>query len=413
MTQPKSFQVNTSNPIEHQKALEIQELVNRGLEYLNQKHGDRAVLAFKQARERCTPKTQVFDIVTHNLLIAYRMAVADILKTNDHTPVNRYLPEITALQLTSEMVKDTEFRGKFADTFKNIGMDLHFARQHEPSLFFFRKAISIQSCPSYYVDLTNALAWTRKPALLSDFTNEYQTNELGKHIFIACSPKSGSTFLKNLVVNVTGFKDLFSVYAGLQNEHELDLPQFVKFGKENTVTQQHSRATEANIQMMQAFGIKPVILVRNIFDTVMSLLDFYTKGFTFSTFFNREEFLNFPTEEKIDLLIEYTIPWYFQFVSGWQRAEKEGRLNVTWLTYEEMIADKPAAVEKVLKTYGLTANIENIRYLIDAIESDGEKNRFNKGIAGRGKIGLNDAQKEKVKKLARFFPSNDFSVIGL
>ncbi len=413
MTQAKSFQVDVTNPIEQQKALEVQELVNRGLEYLKQKQGDRAVLAFKQARQRCTAKTPVFDIVTHNLLTAYRMAVAEILKKDDVTPVNRYLPEITALQLTSEMANDQEFRRNFADVIKNIGMDLYFARQHEASLFFFRKAISVQPCPSYYVDLTNALAWTKTPAQLSDYTTDYKSNELGRHIFIACSPKSGSTFLKNSLVGVTGFRDMFSVYAGLQNEHELDLPQFVRFGKENTVTQQHSRATEANIQLMQSFGVKPVVLVRNIYDSVISLLDFYTKGFTFSTFFNKEEFLAFPTEEKIDLIIEYAIPWYFQFVSGWQRAEKESRLNVNWLTYEEMIANKPATIEKVLQIYGMSAPNEIIEQRIFEIESDGEKNRFNKGVAGRGKIGLNDTQKEKVKKLARFFPSNDFSIIGL
>jgi hypothetical protein len=413
MTQPKSFQVNTANQIEQQKAFEIQELVDRGLEYLNQQQGDRAVLAFKQARERCTPKTQVFDIVTHNLLTAYRQAVSKILKTEDVTPANRYLPEITALQLTSEMANDLEFRRNFADIMRNIGMDLYYARQYEAALFYFRKAISIQPSPSYYVDLTNAIAWIKKPAQLTDYTTDYKANELGRHIFIACSPKSGSTFLKNLLVSVTGFKEMFSVYAALQNEHELDLPQFISFGKDNTVTQQHSRATEANIQMMQAFGVKPVVLVRNIYDSVVSLLDFYTKGFTFSTFFNKDEFLAFSPEERVDLLIEYVIPWYFQFVAGWQRAEKESRLDVTWLTYEEMISDKIVAVEKILKTYGMSASNEIIKQRIYEIESDGEKNRFNKGVAGRGKVVLSEEQKDKIKKLARFFPSNDFSVIGL
>ena len=206
---------------------------------------------------------------------------------------------------------------------------------------------------------------------------------------------------------------MFSVYAGLQNEHDLDLPQMVKFGRQNTVTQQHSRASEANIQMMQAFGIQPVILVRNIFDSVVSLLEFYTKGFTFSTFFDKEEFLSFDEEKRIDLLIEYAVPWYFQFVAGWQRAEREKRLEVLWFTYEEMIADKPAAVAKILDFYGMSAERETTSQRIAEIEADGEKNRFNKGLAGRGKAVLTSAQKEKIVRLAEFFPSADFSLIGL
>lgn len=412
MTTANSINIDV-NEEEKALALQIQADVERGIGYLNQNQAEPAILAFKLAFEKAQANSSVKDIITHNLLTAYRMRVAEILKLPDVTPVNRYLPEIDQLNLTSELAENPDFRGRFADTFKNLGMDFYQARQHEAALFYIRRAISIKSCPSYYVDLTNAVAFLKKPAQLRDYTTEYKTSELGKHIFIACSPKSGSTFLKNVLVGVTGFKDLFSVYAALQNEHELDLPQFTKFGKQNTVTQQHSRASEANIQLMQAFAIKPVILVRNIYDSVISLLDFYTKGFTFSTFFDKEEFLKFDEEKKIDLLIEYAIPWYFQFVASWQRAERENRLGIMWLTYEQMIADKTKAVQNIFEFYGIQAPAEIIRQKIFEIESDGEKNRFNKGIAGRGKVQLTIAQKEKIRHLATFFPTADFSVIGL
>lgn len=412
MTTANSINIEV-NEEEKALAMQIQADVERGISYLDENQAEPAILAFKLAFEKAQANSSVKDIITHNLLTAYRMRVAEILKLTDVTPVNRYLPEIDQLNLTSELAENPDFRGRFADTFKNLGMDFYQARQHEAALFYIRRAISIKPCPSYYVDLTNAVAFLKKPAQLRDYTTEYKSSELGKHIFIACSPKSGSTFLKNVLVGVTGFKDLFSVYAALQNEHELDLPQFTKFGKQNTVTQQHSRASEANIQMMQAFAIKPVILVRNIYDSVISLLDFYTKGFTFSTFFDKEEFLQFDEEKKIDLLIEFAIPWYFQFVASWQRAERENRLEIMWLTYEQMIADKTKAVENIFEFYGIQAPEEIIRQKIFEIESDGEKNRFNKGIAGRGKVQLTIAQKEKIRHLATFFPTADFSVIGL
>ena len=164
---------------------------------------------------------------------------------------------------------------------------------------------------------------------------------------------------------------------------------------------------------MQAFGVRPTVLVRNIFDTAVSLLDFYTKGYTFSTFFDKEEFLAFDEDQKMDLLIEYVLPWYFQFVASWQRAEREKRLEMNWVTYEEMIADKSKSVGRILAFHGITAPNEMILQKIAEIESDGEKNRFNKGVAGRGKVVLNDQQKNRIAKLARHFPSNDFSIIGL
>ena len=387
--------------------------VDRGIVFMNSGNQDRAIIIFKQLVPKVDTTSPTYDLLQHNLLTAYKQRIELILELEDVTPVNRYLPEVFELKLGGSLSKDVKFRGGFADVFRQLGMVFYEKRQYEAALACFRRAIGVQPCPSYYVDLTNALAFTKERAQLKDYTLDYTVANLGRHIFVICSPKSGSTFLKNVLVGVTGFRDLFSVYAALQNEHELDMPQLAKFGNINTVTQQHARASEANIQLMQAFGISPVVLVRNIFDTVISLLDFYRQGFTFSTFFDRQEFLAFDEQQQIDLLIEYAIPWYFQFVASWHRAERDKRLDVHWLTYEEMIKDKSAAVEAVLSFYGISAPRPEIEKHIALTEADKDKNRFNKGIAGRGERRLSARQKEMVIRLSRHFPKTDFSCLGL
>lgn len=412
MATPQPFNLTVS-PEEQEMALSIQKDVDRGLVFLEKQQSDPAISAFKQAAEKAAPGSPVRDIITHNLLTAYRQRINQLLDAGEPLHVNRYLPEVSPLSLQSPLADDPEFRGKFADALRNLSLDFYNARQHEVALFFIRKAISVEPCPSYYIELTNALAWLKTPARLADYVTRYPANELGRHIFVTCAPKSGSTFLKNVLAEVTGFKTMFPVYAALQNEQELDLPNFVKFGNVNTVTQQHARASEANIQMMQAFGVRPIILVRNIFDTTVSLLDFYTKGYTFSTFFNKEDFLAFDDDTKIDLLIEYVLPWYFQFVASWQLAEREKRIEVKWITYEDMIADKPSMIENVLAFNGINTERERIIQVIGSVESDGEKNRFNKGISGRGKAVLTSDQRERITKLARYFPSAEFSLLGI
>jgi hypothetical protein len=262
------------------------------------------------------------------------------------------------------------------------------------------------------VNLTNSLAAAGQRARLSDFTTEITPEQLGRHIFIACVPKSASTFLKNLLVNVTGYRDLFTVYAAGQTEHELYLPTLREFAHQDTVTQQHCRASDANIHLMQAFGIRPVVLVRNIFDSVMSLLDFYDQGACQTSYF-RADWPGLNEETKIDLLIENVIPWYFQFVASWDLAEKQQWLEIHWLTYEELIADKSASVLRLLAFYGLGASRRRVEERIGEIESETRKNRFNKGLTGRGKSGLNDRQKEQICRLTRFYPSTNFARIGL
>jgi hypothetical protein len=310
------------------------------------------------------------------------------------------------------MAQDAPFLRKFAGVFQDLGIVLLRNSLNEESVLCCRKAISVYPSPGSYVNLTNSLSATGQRARLSDFTTEVTKDQLGRHLFIACVPKSASTFLKNLLVNVTGYRDLFTVYAAGQNEHDLYLPTLRECAHVDTVTQQHCRASDANIHLMQAFGIRPVVLVRNIFDSVMSLLDFYNKG-AFKTSYFRNDWPLLDEETRKDLLIENVIPWYFQFVASWDLAEKQNRLEVHWLSYEDLVADKPSSVLRVLEFYGLGASRRGLEQRIGEIESEGRKIRFNKGVTGRGRTDLNNRHKDQIRRLTRFYPSTDFGRIGL
>src|SRR5437762_8763824 len=270
------------------------------------------------------------------------------------------------------MAEDSTFLRGFAGHFQSLGIVFFQKVLNEASLLCCLKAISVYPSHGSNVNLTNSLAATCQRAILSDFTTEITPAQLGRHLFIACVPKSASTFLKNLLVNLTGYRDLFTVYAAGQSEHEIYLPTLRECAHLDTVTQQHCRASDANVHLMQAFGIRPVVLVRNIFDSVMSLLDFYSKG-AFRTSYFRADWPVLDKETKIDLLIENLIPWYFAFVASWDLAEKQKRLEVNWLRYEDLVADKPASVLKVLEFYGLGASRRGIEQRISEIERSEER----------------------------------------
>ncbi len=412
LNQASSVNVTVA-PQDQALLLWIKHEVDLGVADLQQGRPDKAIGHFEAALVKAPHGSSAQDILSHNLLTAHKQCIEGLLETNDLDAINRHLRDAFALQLTGQLALDHEFRGRFADAYYDLGKAFYRAREHEASLACVRRAIAVQPCPSYYVDLTNALWFVRSRARLEDYTRAYKPGQLGKHIFIACAPKSGSTFLKNVLVRLTRFKELFSTYAALQNEHELDLPQLAKFGTLDTVTQQHCRATEANIHLMQAFAIRPVILMRDIFDTVISLRDFYNDGFTFSTFFDREDYIRLSDEERIDLLIDYVVPWYFQFIASWQRAEREERLAMYWLRYEDMVADKSGTIERVLAFYGIAATRQDIANIIGASEGDQRGNRFNRGVVGRGKSDITLSQRERIARLARYFPKADFSCLGL
>jgi tetratricopeptide (TPR) repeat protein len=391
----------------------LQQEVDMGVQALNRGSADMAITLFQSALSKIGVDQPFYDHLVHNLLLSYKLLAEQKLQAGEASTALDFVNAALKLEIKGEMADDYTFRQRFADAFQGLGLVLFKKGQFEGSLLCCRKALSIHDCPTYHINLANALSMTGKRAQLSDFTSEITPQQLGRHIFIACVPKSASTFLKNLLVNLTAFQDVFMVYAAGQNEHELYLPTVREFAHFDTVTQQHCRASDANVQIMQAFEIRPVVLVRNIFDSVMSLLDFYNKSGAFWNSYFRADFLSLDEETKIDLLIDNVIPWYFQFVASWDLVEKQRRLDIHWLTYEDLIADKPAAVLDLLKFYGLGAPRKSLEAKIRETESQERKIRFNKGVAGRGQTGLSERQKARVRELARYYPTTDFGRIGL
>jgi len=390
----------------------LEQEVELGVQALNRGSADMAVTFFQSALQKMTLDQPLYDHLVHDLLLSYKLLIQQLLSNHDTSTAVDFVNASLSLEISGRMSEDAVFLRRFAGVFQNLAVVLFQSGLYEASLVCCRKAISVYASPGAYVNFTNALAATGGRARLSDFTTELTPGQLGRHIFIACVPKSASTFLKNLLLRLTGYRDVFVVYAAGQTEHEIYLPTLCEYADSNTVTQQHCRASDANVHLMQAFGIRPVVLVRNIFDSVMSLLDFYNSG-AFKTSYFRADWPTLDEETKIDLLIENVIPWYFQFVGSWDLAEKQQRLEVHWVSYEEFTADKCSAVFKILEFYGLGASRRGVEQCIGEVESNGRKNRFNKGVAGRGRSGLTERQKDQVRRLARYFPSTDFARIGL
>jgi len=261
------------------------------------------------------------------------------------------------------------------------------------------------------MNLTNALARIGAHAEPGDFMADAKAT-LGNHALIACMPKSGSSLLFEALHRLTGWDKAFFAYAYLQNEQELHLPYVRAAAGTNTVTQQHCRATDANIQIIQGFGIRPVVLVRNLADIVVSLADFYDRGASINSFLGAD-WPNLSPAAKRDCIIDHVMPWYVGFYASWRRAQAAGKLDCLFVAYEQMIADKPGTLQGIVAFLGLERTVEDCRAAVSGAESDKAATRFNRGVAGRGKAALNDEQHARLRRLAVPYASIDFGLIGL
>jgi hypothetical protein len=146
-------------------------------------------------------------------------------------------------------------------------------------------------------------------------------------IVIAAAPKSGSTFLYNAICRVTDLPGCRLSAAYSTNEQDLYLPALYMMRPIGCVSQLHMKGTFHNASLLKMFGIKPVILVRNIEDTIVSLandlrskelLDGFGSGQNgYSFLWQDHAIANLDEASLIDCIIDLVIPRYVNFHVSW------------------------------------------------------------------------------------------------
>ena len=230
-------------------------------------------------------------------------------------------------------------------------------------------------------------------------------------LFVTCFPKSGSTFLVSVLAESSGYIRQFLGYDHL-NEQDLYLPNLIDAYNMNIVCHQHTRATSPNLELIKEFGIRPVVLVRDVFDCLVSLRDHLDRESRRTPVFTAtDDFFSKSQTEQFDELIDLALPWYVNFVVSWKSAQSEG-VETLWLSYEDMMADKAEAVRQVLRFYGLDQFGSRVDAAIANVDA-GDGTRFNRGVRGRGRSLLSAEQQQRVMDRFGHFPDVDFSMIGI
>jgi len=237
----------------------------------------------------------------------------------------------------------------------------------------------------------------------------------GRYVFIASMPKSGSTFLASALEELLGYRRAWLADGYECNDQNLYFPKLIDTFLLNTVTHQHVRATEPNLELLRQFSIRPVVLVRNIFDVVVSIHDhMFIEDYAFPSFFCDEHYRDLPLPDRLDQIVELAIPWYFNFYVGWWTAIERKAIDALWLSYEDVSADWSAGLLKITEFYRIPKSVEEGERALDLTKQKCYRvTRLNKGVMGRGEAALSGEQKENIRRMARFYPWVDFHRIGL
>ena len=226
------------------------------------------------------------------------------------------------------------------------------------------------------------------------------------HILCAIMPKSGSTFLSDTLARMPGFVKIGLSYGYDRREQELSEERLLRYHCWNYVAQQAVRYSEPTKELIEKFHLKPVVLVRNIFDVVRSFKDHFVREDTGTALaYVPENILDLEEDKIFEFIVDLMIPWYINFFGTWSQCE-----NKILVTYEELNQDSHRTFKRILEELGMDATDEAIIDCIKMASSGGT--RMNKGIIGRGQS-LPDVLKERIAKYCSYYKGIDFSIIGV
>ena len=219
----------------------------------------------------------------------------------------------------------------------------------------------------------------------------------GPHILVACMPKSGSTFLTQVIGKYEGFRRVRLIPTWGTREHELCQIKLSRYNHNRYVAQHHLRNSDWTQYLIKKYNLTTVVLVRDLFDVVVSFRDLIrkeTRIVPMAHFTERHQQMG--DAELEEAIVRLAMPWYMNFYAGWRSDP-----NALFVFYEDLTRAPEETVTAVLKHSKLSPVPEKVK---KALERGKEvDNRLNVGVSGRGK-NISPRAAEDLQKLLDLYP---------
>jgi Sulfotransferase domain len=217
------------------------------------------------------------------------------------------------------------------------------------------------------------------------------------HVLVACQPKSGSTFLSACIAALPDFRQVPLATGFDRREQELCEQSLRRNRWRAYVAQHHVRHSVPTEEVIARHHLTVVVLVRNLFDAVVSIRDHLRNEDTVApAAFFTEQHARLPDRELERAITRLMIPWYVNFYMTWRNHP-----NALLIRYEEMIVSPIATLCKIVTKAGLSFNDSDLKRAISVAR--GGETRLNVGVAGRG-AGLEHDLKKAIIEMLAFYP---------
>ncbi|MBS0472660.1 MAG: hypothetical protein JSR60_16420 [Proteobacteria bacterium] len=230
-------------------------------------------------------------------------------------------------------------------------------------------------------------------------------------LLLAFAPKAAGTYFRQAAMHAIGGQLIRGEHASGGRDASPYLPTFLATFLDAdappAVMHMHMQALAANRNFIDAFGLKPVIMLRNLPDMLASFLDMLEKHPA-----ARLEGLNClipPTftaldrETRTDIVINLIAPWFVSYFATW-KAYVDSRPGVVCVLDYRAFSDRPVeALHRALRHGGFPVSEAQCEAALATVWKERENFRFNKAVGGRGQTYFSDDQLSKLEDMLSWY----------
>jgi hypothetical protein len=229
-------------------------------------------------------------------------------------------------------------------------------------------------------------------------------------VFVAAMPKSASTYLCNLLSTLVGGAVNTPHSQNDRSGTALDLLSTMRALSAPGVVHSHLPADARTVAVMTLLAIRPIVLVRNIHDAIVSYAD-HLAGRVYPG--SRPSAMS--REARLESALARVAPFYVDFFATWWLYRQHADIEL--VHFDELVASPEDTVAACCKWLGLAVERPRIAAAVAANDPRSRSRhgqhamRFNVGVNGRGRSRLSSDQIARVRLLYGEFPDVDFSMV--
>jgi hypothetical protein len=235
-------------------------------------------------------------------------------------------------------------------------------------------------------------------------------------VLFAFPPKAAGTFLRTAALYAVDGQLVRTIHAQGGRDAQFYLPIFLTyysgaFGNDPMVSHVHMQALAANRHFIEAFDLKPVVMLRSIPDMLRSFAEMIeadpaarADGLNCPV---PEDFCAFSPARKADFLIDFLAPWYAGFYATWLEWAQQAPERICLLHYAAFRANPAGELSRALAHSGLPESDEICRAAVDRAWKERHTIRFHRGEDGRGQDYFTPEQMARIARTLSYFPVLD------